>query len=71
MQAVEFRKDIVEMKYFINKSFNMAQLTNSTQIVVCDDIFRKYECDIEVLNNVLQLVNMYMNIIIASTIEKK
>lgn len=62
MQAVEFRKDIVEMKYFINKSFNMAQLTNSTQIVVCDDIFRKYECDIEVLNNVLQLVNKYGDI---------
>lgn len=44
------------MKYNINGSLSIKPLSVDEQLVVCNDIFRKYECDATVLNDVLRLI---------------
>ncbi len=50
------------MKYYINGSFSIKPLNNDEQLVVCNDIFRKYECDANVLKNVIGLISKHNNI---------
>ena len=50
------------MKYNINGSLSIKPLNTDEQLVVCNDVFRKYECDATVLNDVLKPIAEHDNL---------
>lgn len=45
-----------KMKYYVNPSFSFERIDEGKLIVVCNDYLREYECEVEILKDVLEIV---------------